>query len=92
MGAVRRWRLLVLARAGEVEQVGPFGLVELQGAGQGLQHRLGDAGEVAALQPGVVVGADPGEQGDFFATQTGHATVGAVERQTGLLGGDSRPA
>ena len=78
--------------AGEVEQVGPFGLVELQRAGEGLEHGLGDAGEVPALEAGVVVGADAGEQGDFFAAQAGHAPVGAVERQAGLLGGDPRPA
>ena len=53
--------------AGEVEQVGAFGLVELQRARQRLEYRLGHPGEVPALQPGVVVGAHAGEQGDLFA-------------------------
>jgi hypothetical protein len=53
--------------AGEVEEVGSFGLVELQCAGHGLEDGLGDAGEVSAFELGVVVGAHAGEQGDFLA-------------------------
>ena len=68
-----------------------FGLVELQGAGDGVQHAVGDAGEVAALQLGVVVGADPGQHGYFFAAQSGDASP-AVGGQAGLLGGDPGPS
>ena len=50
------------AGAGQVEQVLSFGIVERQGAGHRFQHRLGRTGQIAALQPGVVVDADPGEQ------------------------------
>ena len=37
-----------------------FGFVELQGAGDGVEHAIGDSAEVAALELGVVVGTDPG--------------------------------
>jgi hypothetical protein len=65
--ALRRLRPLAFAALGQVEQVGAFGLVELEGACEGLQHGLGHAGEVPALESGVVVGADAGEQGDLLA-------------------------
>ena len=53
--------------AGEVEEVGPFGLVELEGGTQRLQHGLGDTGQVPPFESGVVVGADTGEEGDLLA-------------------------
>ena len=56
---------------GEVEQVGPFGVVELQGAGDGVEHGGGDAGDGAAFQLGVVLDADPGQGGDLAAAQPG---------------------
>src|SRR4029453_6503058 len=47
------------ARAAEqVEQMGPLGVVELQGVGDGVDDALGDAGGVAALEPGVVLAGD----------------------------------
>ena len=64
-----------------------FGLVELQGAGDGVKHAVGDSGEVAAFQLGVVVGADSGEYGDFFAAQSGD-TAAAIGSQADLLRGD----
>jgi len=63
----------------EVEQVGAFGLVELQCARQCLQNGLGHAPEVSSLQPCVVVGAHVGEESDLFAAWAGDATVAAVE-------------
>jgi hypothetical protein len=42
--------------------VRPFGLVELQGAGEGIQDAVGDTPEVAALQAGVVLDTDPGQR------------------------------
>ena len=81
-----------VGRAGQVEQVEPFGLAELQCSGDGFQHAVGDAGQVAFLQPGVVVGADPGEHRDFLAAQPGDAPVAAVEAQPGLLRGDPAAA
>lgn len=65
-----------------------LGLVEPEGVGQGVQHLLGDAGEVAALQARVVVGADAGEQRDLLAAQPRDPSVAAPRGQAGLLGGD----
>ena len=71
--------------AGQVVQMCLFGLVELQGAGDGVQHAVGDSGEVAAFQVGVVVVADPGQHGYFFAAQSGNPSP-AVGGQARLLG------
>src|SRR6185437_5672559 len=57
-------------------------------AGDALEHALGGAGGPAALQPGVVVDADPGEERDLLPAQPGHAAVAAVNGQPGLLRGD----
>jgi hypothetical protein len=46
--------------AGEVEEVGTFGVVELERAGERAQHALGDAIHVSALKPGVVLDAHAG--------------------------------
>ena len=90
----RRRRLVggVVRGAGQVEQVGAFGFVELQGTGDGFEDAVGDTGEVAALEPGVVVDADPGEHGDLFAAQAGHPPVGAVGRQSDVLWGEAGAA
>ena len=77
--------------AGEVEQVGPLGLVELQGPGQGVEHAGGRAGDLAALEPGVVLDAQPGECGDLAAPQSGHP-AGAGGRQADLVRGDAGAA
>jgi len=45
--------------------VGVFGVVEQQGAGDGVQDRVGGAAGVAVLQPGVVGDADSGQQRDL---------------------------
>ena len=71
----------------QVVQVGVFGFVELQGAGDGVEHAVGDSGQVAAFQLGVVVGADSGEHGDFFAAQS-RDTAAAIGGQPDLLRGD----
>jgi hypothetical protein len=44
-----------------------FGLVKVEGAGDGVEHGLGRSPKIAAFQPGVIVDADPGEQGNLFA-------------------------
>jgi hypothetical protein len=49
-----------LCGAGEVEEVGAFGVVELKRAGERAQHALGDAVHVSALKPGVVLDAHAG--------------------------------
>ena len=62
-----------LRGAGEVEQVRALGLVELQRAGERLEHALGDAAHVAALEARVVRDADAGEHRDLLAAQPRHA-------------------
>jgi hypothetical protein len=56
-----------LRGVGEVEQVRALGVVELQRARQRVEHAVGGSGEVAALQAGVVGGADTGEDSDLLA-------------------------
>jgi len=57
----------LLGGAHEVEQVGAFDVVELQGACDGVEDVFGDAADVAPLELRVVLGADPGDHGDLFA-------------------------
>ena len=78
--------------AREVEQVGLFGGVELQRAGDGLQDAVGGVGERAALQPDVVVDAEPGQGGDLLAAQPRHPPLAAGHRQPDRLWAYPRPA
>ena len=80
-----------LGGAGEVEEVGAFGVVELERSGQCLQHALGGAAHVSAFKAGVVLDAHAGQDGDLFAAQPRDATS-AVGRQPGLLGRDPAAA
>jgi hypothetical protein len=54
----------------QVEQVRPLGVIELQRVRDAAEDAVRDAGGVAALEPGVVLGGDPGEDGDLLAAQT----------------------
>src|SRR6185312_15418016 len=56
-------------------------------AGDGVEHAVGDTGQVPAFELGVVVGADAGEDGDFFAAQS-RDTAAAIGGQPDLLRGD----
>ena len=71
--------------------MGAFGFVELKGAGDRFQHAVGDAGEVAAFEAGVVVDAHAGEHGDFLAAQAGHTAAAVVNGQADLLWCDPGP-
>jgi hypothetical protein len=77
-----------------MEQVGPFGVVELQGAGDGVEHGCADPGQGAALELGVVLDADAGQGGDLAAAQSGHASGADVREpdvdgcQLGAPGGE----
>jgi hypothetical protein len=62
----------------EVEEVGSLGLVELERTCERLQNALRNAARVAALQTGVVVDADPGEERDFFPAKPRNTPVIAV--------------
>ena len=83
----RRW----VCGAGEVEEVGAFGVVELERAGECAQHALGDPVHVAALEAGVVRDAHPGQDGDLLAAESGNAAR-AVAGQPDLVWGDPRTA
>ena len=72
---------------GEAEQVGAFGVVELQGAGERVEHAGGDSGQGAAFELGVVLHAHAGQRGDLAAPQAGHAALPGGG-QPGLLRGD----
>ena len=76
--------------AHEVEQVGSFGVVELQRPDDSFEHVFGHAGGVAALEARVVLDADAGEHRRLLATQALHAPVAAVGREAGLFGRDLR--
>ena len=78
--------------AGEVVEVKAFGVVELQGAGECIEHAVGGAAKVAALEPYVVIDADLGEPGDLIATQAGNAPFVAAHGYTGRLWRQSRAA
>jgi hypothetical protein len=58
--------------------VGAFGLVELQRFGDRFQDVVGDTAEVSALQPGVVVDADSGEQCNLLTAEAGNTPVAAA--------------
>ena len=75
----------------EVVQVLSLGLVESQRSGDGVEDLRRDAGEIAALHPGVVVAAHPGEHRDLLATQPGHPAAAAAD-DPGLVGGEAGPA
>jgi hypothetical protein len=80
------------AGVGEVDQMGLFGGVEPQCAGDGLQDAVGGVGEGTALQPDVVVDAEPCEGGDLLAAQPWHPPLASGHGQPDRLGADPRPA
>src|SRR5689334_857302 len=71
-----------------MEQVRGLSVVQQQSAGDGRQHVVGDASDVALLQTRVPVGAHPGEYGDFFAAQPGNSALSPAGRKPDLFGGD----
>src|SRR6478735_1599823 len=85
-GAARGWD--AVGGASEVVQVGALGLVALQGTGQRLQNGRGGSCDVAALEPGVVLDADPGDCGDLATAQCRH-TARPGGRQPDLVRGDA---
>ena len=80
-----------VCRACQVEQVRTLGLVELQPTGQCVQHALRGSFEVAALQAGVVVHAEPGQQSRFLAAKPAHPPVPPMDGQPRLLRGQPGP-
>ena len=72
--------------------MGAFGLIELEGAGEAFDDAVRDTTGVPALEAGVVVDADPGEQRDLLPAEARDPAVTPVVGQAGLLRGDLRPA
>ena len=81
----RRVRDVVCDRTRKVEEVGSFGVVQLQRAGERLEHQLGDAAQIAALEARVVVDADAGQKRDLFPAEPRHSPRPAVRAQPRLL-------
>ncbi len=77
--------------ADQVEQVGPFGLVELQGPGDAFEDVFGRTVGVSAFEAGVVLDADAGQHGHLFSAQAGHAAPGPIGGQSGLVRGNLGP-
>jgi len=76
-----------LSGAGQVEQVGTIGLVQLKRARDSVEDGLGRAGQVPAFHAHVVIDAHPGEQGDLFAPKPLNPAVASpVGGQPGLRG------
>src|SRR6185437_6737744 len=81
------WRSRRLRGAGEVEEVGALGVVEVERPRKCLQHALGDSSHASALQAGVVRNAHSGQDGDLLTTERGHPPT-AERDQPRLLGRD----
>jgi hypothetical protein len=64
-----RWAASGTGGVEQVEQMGPFSLVQLQRVRDTADHAFGDAGRIAALEPGVVLGRDAGQEGNLFTSQ-----------------------
>ena len=80
-------RVAAVGLVGEAEQMRAFGVVELKGPGERVEHARRDPGEGAAFEFRVVLHAHPGQGGDLAAPQTGDAALPGG-RQSGLLRGD----
>src|SRR5918995_6099780 len=66
LGRAAATRSARLGRTGEVVEVDALCLVELQSPRKRFEHGLGDTRQVAALEPGVVVDTDAGEERDLL--------------------------
>src|SRR5580704_5527366 len=84
-------RVRLVRRLGELEQVGGGVLLELQRPGDGQQHLVRRVPVAALLQADVVVGADPGEEGDLLAAQARDTAV-ALAGHSGGVGAHERSA
>lgn len=67
--------------------MGPFSVIKLQSAAKRIEYGVGDAAQVATLEPGVVLRADTCELGHLRAAEAGYPPE-AVGSQVGLLRAD----
>jgi hypothetical protein len=51
--------------SGQIEQVRPLGVIELEGTGDGIQHAGRGSGEGASFEFRVVLDAHAGQRGDL---------------------------
>jgi hypothetical protein len=61
-------------------------VVQVQGAGEGVQDGGAGAGLLAAFHAYVVVDADPGQGGQFLPAQSRGAAQSGADGEAGLLG------
>jgi hypothetical protein len=76
--------------SGEVEEVSALCLIEAKGLGERFENTVGDADQIAALDPRVVLDADAGELGDLAAAQARNTAL-PVGGYPSLLRRDLRP-
>jgi hypothetical protein len=72
--------------------VGALSFVEPKCPGERVQYALGHPVQIAALEAGVVIDADAGEQRDLFSAQPGNASIAAIGRQTRSVRAELGPA
>ena len=75
----------------KVEEVGALSLVKTQRPRERFEDAVGDPGEVASLDAGVVLDTDPGKLGHLVSAQALNAALPAVARDARLFGSDLRP-
>ena len=69
-----------------------LGLIELQGAGDGVEHVVRHAGDVTLLQANVPIGAHPGQDGNLLPSEARYPSGPTTRRQPSLCRCDLRPA
>ncbi|WP_375334565.1 hypothetical protein [Curtobacterium sp. MCPF17_011] len=65
--------------------MGRFDVVEEQSTSDTVEDTVGNAGRVATLEAGVVLGADPGDEGDFLTAKPSDSAASTEVRQADLL-------
>ena len=68
--------------------MGTLDIVELQRMGEAIEHVIGDAARVPALETGVVLDRDAGKQGDLVAAKPRDASSRAEPGKARLLRAD----
>jgi hypothetical protein len=76
----------------DLEEVGPFGVVEAKRAGDGVEDRVGHVEVAALLQPAVVVDAHAGELGDLLTASSRHSTNRARAADLDVVDAEARAA
>jgi len=80
-----------VGRTCQVEEVGPFSVVEEKGTGDGVKHRRRGSADSTTFQLGVVLDADVSKGCNFGAAKSGNASV-RPGGKSGLFGAHLRAA